>query len=94
MSIFKTRENKKYNYQPRYYKSDGQSPFKVQRKFDEFRSTLDTPKGLKGKFQKAMDDYKNNDDKSSNKRVLIIALILFFIFLALIGFDFSIFLKR
>ena len=36
MGVLNTRKNKKYNYQPRYYKGDG-SPFELKHKFDDFR---------------------------------------------------------
>ncbi len=94
MSIFKIRQNKRYSYEPRYYKSEGKTPFKIERKFDEYRSTIDTSGGLKGKFMRALNDYKYNQDKTTNKRILIISLVLLFLFFALLGFDLSIFTKN
>ena len=37
MSILK-RKNKKFDYQPRYYKGEG-NPYAIKHKFDEFRSS-------------------------------------------------------
>ena len=51
------------------------------------------PKGLKGKVNQALEDYKNNRDDSANKRVLIIISVLVLIFLIIIEFDLSIFYK-
>ena len=95
MAIFKLRNNKKYGYTPRYYQHDGEgSPFQIEPRYDKFRkSTGSTAKGLKGKFNMAMDDLKTADSRV-NKRILIIALILLFLFFALIGFDFSIFIPK
>ena len=92
MGIFKQRKNKKYSYQPRYYKGEG-SPFELKHKFDEYRSTVAPPKGIKAKLNQAVDDYKYNPDQSANRRVLIIIGILIFIFLVIIEFDLSIFFK-
>jgi len=92
MGIFKQRRNKKYSYQPRYYKGEG-SPFELKHKFDEYRNTVGPPKGIKGKFNQAVDDYKYNPDQSANRRVLIIIGILIFIFLVIIEFDLSIFFR-
>lgn len=92
MSIFKTRQNKKYNYSPRYYKGEG-NPFEIKHKFDEHRKTIEKV-GLKGKFVNAWDDYKNTPGASANKRTLIIVAILVFIFLLIIEFDLSIFFPK
>ncbi len=90
MGLFKLKKNKRYSYTPRYYKGEG-NPYEVKHKFDEFRTTVGPPKGLKGKFNAAMDDYKYNHDSNSNRRVLIIVAALILIFLILIEFDLSIF---
>lgn len=89
MSIFKKRQNKKFNYTPRYYRGEG-NPYEMKHKFDTYRKTVDNV-GLKGKFINAWDDYKNTPDASANKRTLIIIAILVFIFLLIIDFDLSIF---
>ena len=92
MSIFKTRQNKRYNYKPRLYQGEG-NPFEIKHKFDEHRKTIDKV-GLKGKFTNAWDDYKNTPDASANRRTLIIIGILIFIFLLIIDFDLSIFFPK
>ena len=88
---FLKRTNKKFDYQPRYYKGEG-NPYKIEHKFDEFRVTAGKNKGIKGKFSDAIDDLKNSD-KSVNKTILYIIVILLFIFLYIIDFDLSIFYK-
>ena len=93
MGLIKQKKNKKYNYKPRYYKGDG-NPYELKHKFDDYRSTVNPAKGLKGKFNAALDDYKNNRDDSVNRRVLFIAGILILLFLLLIGFDLSIFFPQ
>ena len=49
MGIFKTKQNKKYNYTPRFYKGE-QSPFEIKHKFDDQRVTIQKT-NLKGKNQ-------------------------------------------
>ena len=94
MGLLKLRKNKKFNYTPRYYDDKGEgNPFEIKHKFDEFRKTVGTNKGLKTKFNEAIDDYKN-PDKSANKRILVIVGILVLVFLFIIDFDLSIFFSK
>lgn len=94
MGILNTRKNKKYSYTPRYYKGEG-SPFELKHKFDEYRVTATSDKGLKTKLNNALDDYKYNDDKSgANRRILIIISVLILVFLYIIDFDLSIFFSN
>jgi len=94
MGIFKLRQNKKFDYTPRYYKGDG-NPYEMKRKFDDFRVATGSVKGLKTKFNNAINDYKHNPDKNgANNRVLVIVAILILVFLVLIDFDLSIFFRE
>ena len=90
MGFFK-RTNKKFDYQPRYYKGEG-NPFKIEHKLDQFRKTTGKNKGIKGKFTDAFEELKNPDEKV-NKNIIIIICVLLFIFLYIIDFDLSIFIK-
>ena len=93
MGLMKLKKNRKYNYTPRFYKGEG-SPYELKHKFDDQRKTITTPKGLKGRFDAALDDYQGNKDDNANRRVLIIVSVLVLIFLMIIGFDLSIFLPN
>lgn len=86
---FLKRTHNKFDYQPRYYKGEG-NPYKIEHKLDQFRTTTGKNKGLKAKFSDAFYDLKNSD-KSVNKTLIIIIAILVFIFLYIIDFDLSIF---
>ena len=92
MGIFKLRKNKRFNYTPRYYKSndDGSSPFEMKHKFDDYRKTIGS-NGLKSKFTNAIDELKEEPDREANKRILIIVVALLLVFLFIIDFDLSIF---
>ena len=84
---FLKRTHKKFDYTPRYYKGEG-NPYKMEHKFDEFRTTVGK-KNLKSKFSSALEESKNS--KGINKTILITIAILVFIFLYIIDFDLSIF---
>ncbi len=90
------RKNKKFDYNPRYYKNkneDGENvnPYKIKGKFDDFRNTLGKSGGLKSRFRTAVDDLDRKQSKSSTKIIIIIIAILVLIFLFIIDFDLSIF---
>ncbi|GAA4958809.1 riboflavin synthase subunit beta [Algibacter aquimarinus] len=92
MGILKLRKNKKFSYTPRYYDDKGHgNPYEIKHKFDEFRTTVGSNPGLKGKITNALDELKNNKDKAANRRILIIAAMLILVFLFIIDFDLSIF---
>ena len=84
---FIKRTHKKFDYTPRYYKGEG-NPYKIEHKFDEFRTTLDK-KSMKAKFSHAIEESKSS--KGVNKTIVITIAILVFIFLYIIDFDLSIF---
>ena len=107
MSII-NRKNKKFDYQPRYYKGEG-NPYAIKHKFDEFRSSTGSNTSLKGKINGAISELKGEknilkiDDEvfeledsktNSNKVVLYIIAILVLIFLFIIDFDLSIFSQK
>jgi hypothetical protein len=92
MARIKLPKNKKFSYTPRYYDDKGKgNPFEIKHTFDEYRTTVGSPKGLKSKFYAALNDYKYNQNEVANKRVLIIITILVIAFLFVIDFDLSIF---
>ena len=89
---FLKRKNKKFEYQPRYYKGEG-NPFKIEHKLDKFRTSTGNNSGIKNKFSNAINELKNSE-KGVNKTILYIILILVLIFLFIIDFDLSIFFKK
>ncbi len=83
---------KSFDYQPRYYKSDKEgNPFKIEYKFDQFRTTAGSNRGLKNKFNNVLEDSRRQGDRNIRIRLLIIISILVLIFLYIIDFDLSIF---
>lgn len=93
--ITKLKRNRTFGYTPRYYKNDSEgSPFKLEHRFDKFRTTVDRPRGLKKKLGSAMADARKKGDRNLKFRFLVILAILVLIFLFLIDFDLSIFLSN
>ncbi|HPF96872.1 MAG: riboflavin synthase subunit beta [Mangrovimonas sp.] len=93
MGLFKVRKNKRFSYTPKYYNGEG-NPYEMKHKFDDYRQTVGNNSGLKRKIVNAYDDYTRNPNKEANKRVLIIIAVLILVFLFVIDFDLSIFLKK
>lgn len=93
MAVFiKRKKNKKFEYKSRYYKSRrDEGPFKIEYKFDQYRTTVGSNKGIKNKFKTAIADFKENRDTATNRITLVIIIILVLIFLFIIDFDLSIF---
>lgn len=89
------RRNKKFEYSPRYFDDKGQgNPFKIEPKFDKYRSTLETPRGLKGKFNSAMADMRRKGDRNLKIRMTVIIAILVLIVLYILDFDLTIFFPK
>lgn len=90
--ITRLRKNRQFDYNPRFYDNkDKANPYKIEPKFDQFRSTLQTSRGLKNKINNAIDDAKRKGDRNIKIRMAVILAILVFIFLFIIDFDLSIF---
>ena len=90
---FIKRQNKKFDYQPRYYKGDG-NPYEFKHRFDEHRTTVGKSKGIKGKFSTALEEFKNSENGGLNPTILITIAVLILVFLFIIDFDLSIFLLK
>ena len=92
MGFLKKKQPKKFKYQSRYYKGDG-NPYKIKQKFEEFREDTTPPSGLKSiknKLVKAINS-KDIGDNAVRKRLFIIIAILVLIVLYIIDFDLTIF---
>ena len=94
MGLLSRRKNKKFSYTPRHYKSDKEgSPFEITHKFDEYRTTVGE-QSLKSNFKTAWQGLRQNRDKGTSRRILIILAILLLIFLFIIEFDLTIFFQN
>ena len=90
MGLFKLKKNKRFNYKPRFYKGVG-NPFELKHKFEDQRTTV-KKNNLKKTFKIALKDLKSYDIKSF-KIIIIVSFILLLLFLFIIDFDLTIFIK-
>ncbi len=90
--ITRLRKNRQFEYNPRYYDGRGKAnPYKIEPKFDQFRTTLGGSRGLKSKINRAIEDSKREGDRNLKIRMAVILAVLIFIVLFILDFDLSIF---
>ena len=89
-AFLRMKKNRTFSYKPRFYKGKT-NPYKVEHKFDEYRTTVNYNRGLKAKIQSVLNDYGVDSDPWVRYRMLIIIAVLSLIFLWIIDFDLSIF---
>lgn len=88
---FKLRKNARYNYTPRYYQGkDEGNIYAFDSKFSKFKD-INNQIDFGSHWAKAREASRNRGNRSLNKRVILIALILTLLFLWFIDFDLSIF---
>jgi hypothetical protein len=90
MGLFKLKKNKRFNYKPRFYKGVG-NPFELKHKFEDQRTTIEK-NNLKKTFKIALNDLKLYDIKSL-RIIIIVSFLLSLLFLFIIEFDLTIFIK-
>ena len=90
MGLFKLKKNKRFNYKPRFYKGVG-NPFELKHKFEDQRTTVEK-NNLKKTFKIALNDFKSYDIKSL-RIIIIVSFLLSLLFLFIIEFDLTIFIK-
>ena len=90
MGLFKLKKNKRFNYKPRFYKGVG-NPFELKHKFEDQRTTVEK-NNLKKTFEIALNDLKSYDIKSL-RIIIIVSFLLSLLFLFIIEFDLTIFIK-
>lgn len=66
---FIKRENKKFEYKPKYYKGDG-NPYEIKHKFDEHRVTVGKRSQLKENLIPLLTNLKIPNTEALTKRLL------------------------
>ncbi|WP_127844877.1 hypothetical protein [Psychroflexus aestuariivivens] len=90
----KLRKNNRYNYTPRYYNGkDIGNPYSFDSKFNKYKDTHNTI-DFGSHWAEARTNSRHRGNRSINRRVILIALVLAFIFLWIIDFDLSIFTAK
>ncbi len=95
MSLFnwyRRRTPKRFSYTPRHYRGSG-NPYEIKHKFDEYRTTVDMPRGIKAKFIRAFNDPFYKGEKIVRIRLAAIIIVLVLIALYILDFDIGIFFK-
>lgn len=94
INLFKLGKNKRFNYNPRYFKDHTKKNIysidSAYQKNRDFRSSAD----ISYQWKQARLNSRNRKNKFFSSRILIIIFVLLFLFLILIDFDISIFFKQ
>ncbi|MBU86952.1 MAG: hypothetical protein CMC53_02565 [Flavobacteriaceae bacterium] len=91
INLFKLGKNKRFNYNPRYFKDDAKKNIysidSVYQKNRDSRSSAD----ISFQWKQVRLNSRNRNNRFFSSRILIIILVLLFLFLIIIDFDISIF---
>ncbi|MFC5046377.1 hypothetical protein ACFSTE_03830 [Aquimarina hainanensis] len=94
VNILKKKENRRFNYTPRYYKGKSEGNiYDFENRIVKYRETTNSS-DFGAQWSEARKASRHRGNREINRRVIYIALILIFIFLYLIDFDLSIFSAR
>lgn len=94
IKTFKLRKNARYNYTPRYYKGkDEGNIYDFESRFQKFKDTPNKS-DFGSHWAQAREESRHRGNRSLNKNVILIAIILILIFLWIIDFDLSIFTQN
>jgi len=93
LSSKRTRQNKRYNYTPRYYKGKEEGNLydfgtKIEKSMDTY-NTVD----FGNHWRDARNSSRTRANRGLNRTIIYVIAILVFLFLWLIDFDLSIFSK-
>lgn len=89
----RTKQNKRYNYTPRYYQGKEKgNPYDFGTKIEKSRETYNTV-DFGNHWRDARNSSRTRANRGLNKTIIYIILILVFLFLWFIDFDLSIFSK-
>lgn len=90
MGFLGRRTNKRFEYNPRFYKGK-KNPYGIEHMFDDFRHTAHQGRGLIGRWYSAMFDANSEGDSRVWIRLGFIVAVLLLIALYILDFDLTIF---
>ena len=91
VNLFKLEKNKRFNYNPRYYKEKSvQNIYAFDSIFSKNRNYTSSS-DFSSKWKEERLSYRNRSNKNFSTKIIVIASILVLIFLFIIDFDLSIF---
>ena len=91
VNLFKLKKNKRYNYTPRYYKGKSEGNlYDFDSKFSKYRETFNENDFGKH-WQEVRLQMRAKKNRGLSSRLVLIILVLAFLSLYILDFDFSIF---
>lgn len=91
VNLFKLEKNKRFNYNPRYYKEKSiQNIYAFDSVYSKNRN-FTSSSNVSSIWKEARSTYRNRSNKNFSSTIIIIVLVLILIFLFIIDFDLSIF---
>ncbi len=92
ISLFKLGKNKRFNYNPRYFKEKSiNNIYSFDSVYSKNRN-ITSSADISSRWKESRLSHRNRSNRKFSKRIIIIALILIAFFLYLIDFDLSVFL--
>ena len=93
INFFKQRQNRRYNYTPRYFKGKkDENPYDFDSPFSKFRD-IHNSNDFGAHWREARSQSRNRGNRGFSKLVLLILSILVLLALYVLDFDLSIFNK-
>ena len=90
-TLFKLKNNRRYNYTPRYYKGKEEGNlYEFDSKFTKYRDTYNS-NDFGQQWKEARFQMRTRTNRSISFRLLFIILVLVFVSLYILDFDVSIF---
>ena len=90
-TLFKLKNNRRYNYTPRYYKGkEKENLYEFDSKFTKYRDTYNS-NDFGQQWKEARFQMRTRKNRSITLRLLLIILVLVFVCLYILDFDISIF---
>ena len=94
VNLFKLEKNKRFNYNPRYYKEKSiENIYDFDSVYSKRRSS-NNQSDISSHWKEARLIHRNSSNRDFSKSIIGIALVLFLIFLFIIDFDLSIFFNE
>ncbi|SVB16593.1 uncharacterized protein METZ01_LOCUS169447 [marine metagenome] len=92
ISLFKLSKNKRFNYNPRYYKDNSnEAIYQFDSVYTKKRNSIGSA-DISSKWKEERVLQRNRANRSFSKSIFLIVLVLILIFLFIIDFDLSIFI--
>jgi len=94
INFFKQRQNRRYNYTPRYYKGkELDNPFALGSRFEQYREITNSG-DIASQWREDRKNSRTRGNRGVSRRMLVILVILILLVLYILDFDLSIFFRN